>query len=212
MGTSKVKFFFLLGNLIPFVQLLIFVSCLVRISSAYQLITFLFFYIYLLPPLLFRSLNLFYKFESGTYRLNDQQLLVWWYGAQLQLLFSRFSFFEEFLRITPFLYSAWLRLWGAKIGKSVYWSPKVEILDRNLLEVGDHVVVGYGVKMTSHLFNKDKIFLAPIKIGANSVVGGDSRIAPGCVVEDGAIVHALTTMLPMSVLSNTEIENKKKNH
>lgn len=203
MNISKVKILFLLGNLLPFFQLLIFIIGLLQMKSPAEIIAFILLYIYLLPPLLFRVLHLFYEFEPGGYRLSDKELLIWWYGAQLQLLFSRFPFFEELLRIPPFLYSAWLRLWGAKIGKLVYWSPRIEILDRNLLEIGDRTVVGYGSKFSSHLINKEKIFLAKIKIGADALIGGDSKIAPGCEIENHAIVPALSVLMPMTIFKSS---------
>lgn len=212
MNISKVKILFLFGNLLPFIQLLVFISCLLKISGVLNQVLFSLVFIYLIPPLLFRILHLFYKIEPGGYLISDKELLIWWYGAQLQLVFSRFPFFEELLRIIPFTYSAWLRLWGAKIGKLVYWSPRIEILDRNLIEIGDRVVVGYGVKMTSHLINKEKIFIAPISIGADSVIGGEARIAPGCTIERDVVVKALAILLPMTSLSNSknnEEDNKK---
>jgi hypothetical protein len=201
MNISKVKILFLFGNLLPFFQLLIFIIGLMQMKDASSIIVFIILYIYLLPPLLFRVLHLFCKIEPGGYRLSDKELLIWWYGAQLQLLFARLPFLEEFLRIPPFIYSMWLRLWGAKIGKLVYWSPRIEILDRNMIEIGDRTVVGYGSKLTSHLINKEKIFLAKISIGADALIGGESKIAPGCIIEDKAIVPALAVLLPMTKFS-----------
>lgn len=211
MNISKVKIIFLFGNLIPFFQLIVLILALLNISGISNLVVFILFYIYLLPPFLFRVLHFFFKLAPGAYKISDKELLVWWYGAQLQLIFSRFPFFEEFLRIIPFLYSGWLRLWGAKIGSLVYWSPRIEILDRNLLEIGDRVVVGYGVKMTAHLINKEKIFLAPISIGKDSVIGGEARIAPGCTIGENVTVRAMSVLEPMTSLNNTESDTKKKN-
>ena len=212
MNISKVKILFLFGNLLPFSHLLVFIIGLIKISGISNLILFSLVFIYLIPPLLFRILHLFFKITPGAYKISDKELLIWWYGAQLQLLFSRLPFLEELLRIPPFLYSWWLTLWGAKIGKLVYWSPRVEILDRNLVEIGDRVVVGYGVKITSHLINKEKFFIAPISIGADSVIGGEVRIAPGCVIEKNVVVKALSILEPLTVLKNNETDKEKTNH
>lgn len=209
MNISKVKILFLFGNLIPFIQLLLLIFFTVKISGISNLIVFAILYIYFLPPLLFRVLHLFFKNGAGSYKISDKEFLVWWYGAQLQVIFSRFPFFEEILRLIPFTYSFWLRLWGAKIGSFVYWSPRTEILDRNLLDIGDRVVVGYGVKMTSHLINKEKIFLAPISIGKDSVIGGEARIAPGCAIGDNMTVKAMTILEPMTFLNSTETDRQK---
>jgi hypothetical protein len=211
MNISKVKILFLFGNLLPFFQLLVFIIGLIKISGILNLILYCLIFIYLIPPVLFRILHLFFKITPGAYKISDKELLIWWYGAQLQLLYSRLPFLEELLRIPPFLYSWWLTLWGAKIGKLVYWSPRVEILDRNLIEIGDRVVVGYGVKISSHLINKEKIFIAPVSIGADSVIGGEARIAPGCVIEKDVVVKALSILEPLTVLKNNEIDKEKKN-
>ncbi len=211
MNISKVKILFLFGNLLPFFQLLVFIIGLIKISGILNLILFCLIFIYLIPPVLFRLLHIFFKITPGAYKISDKELLIWWYGAQLQLLYSRLTFLEELLRIPPFLYSWWLTLWGAKIGKLVYWSPRVEILDRNLIEIGDRVVVGYGVKISSHLINKEKIFIAPVSIGADSVIGGEARIAPGCVIEKDVVVKALSILEPLTVLKNNEIDKEKKN-
>lgn len=211
MNISKIKVLFLFGNLLPFFQLLFLILLLIKVSGIGNLIVFTTLYIYILPPVLFRMIHFFIKIEPGAYKISDHQLLVWWYGAQLQLAFSRFPFFEELLRTIPFLYSAWLRLWGAKIGSLVYWSPRIEILDRNLIEIGDRVVVGYGVKMTSHLINKEKFFIAPISIGRDCVIGGESRIAPGCSIAPDMTLAAMTILPPMTSLNSTEEDKQKKN-
>ena len=62
-------------------------------------------------------------------------------GHQLQVLYSAFPA----LRLVPGLYSAWLRLWGSRVGRAVYWTPQVKITDRGLLKVGDGVVFGHRV-------------------------------------------------------------------
>jgi hypothetical protein len=211
MKSSKEIFLFYLGNFLPFVQLFIFIFVLSMMKGLIEIMTFIILYIYVLPPLLFRLINLFFKQEHGGHHFGSKQFLIWWYGTQLQLIYARIPLFEELLRIPPFLYSAWLRCWGARIGKYVYWAPRIEILDRNMIEVGDLAVIGYGAKFSCHLLNKKKIFLAPIKIGPHSVIGGDAKIAPGCEIESNAEVPALTVLMPLTIFkSNAKNTSKEK--
>ncbi|MDJ0694669.1 GH3 auxin-responsive promoter family protein [Mastigocoleus sp. MO_188.B34] len=42
----------------------------------------------------------------------------------------------------------WLRLWGSKVGEGIYWTPKIEIADRGLLEIGDRVRVTHFYQST----------------------------------------------------------------
>src|SRR5262249_524618 len=77
--------------------------------------------------------------------------------------------------------------WGGRVGSLVYWSPGVEVLDRGLLEVGDRVVFGAGVRLASHVLvpGKDgraRIVIAPIRIGRGALVGAYSVLTPGVEV------------------------------
>ena len=108
------------------------------------------------------------------------------------------------MRLVPSLYSAWLRLWGARIGGLVYWSPGVVVLDRSLLQVGDRVVFGAGVRIVPHALAPARhgrggaLFLGRVTVGNDALIGGYSSLLPGCVVDAGAVtppfrsVHAFT--------------------
>lgn len=129
---------------------------------------------------------------------------VWWISNQLQLIYLRFPALEEVLKIVPGLYSAWLRLWGAKIGKDIVWTPQLTIMDRPFMSIGDYALIGTGTRMTSHLVNRNDpkdpmsvtLFLASFTIGESATVGGFSSIGPGCQVDTGELVK------PLSVVKN----------
>ena len=103
--------------------------------------------------------------------LGSRDFFVWWFTLNLQMLFCRFPFLEEVLRLVPRCYSFWLRLWGAKIGKLTYWAAGVRILDRHFLEIGDQVTFGAGVRNQSRTSSLPDaqgqmvLVLAPVKIG-----------------------------------------------
>jgi hypothetical protein len=152
--------------------------------------------IYLVPPLLYRTLMGLSRSRRGKFPALSPEFIQWWAGAQLQVLFLRFSFFEEFLRIFPFVYSAWLRLWGAKIGKNVYWSPKVMLMDRGMIEVGNAVVIGAGVGISSHYVDAENFVTAAPKIGNHAILGGMSLVAAGAEVGTHELLPASYALAP----------------
>jgi len=166
-----------------------------------ELSLYILFYTYIVPPslcrltgfLLFKKLNLRNVVSNRSYP-TDKTFSFWWVTTQLQLPFSRFEFLEEFLRMFPEIYSAWLRLWGAKIGSNVIWPPGVCVIDRPFIEIGNEVLVGAYTKMTSHFVNrlsnehKAELFLATISIGSGATVGGAANLYPGCQVKDNELI------------------------
>jgi hypothetical protein len=152
--------------------------------------------LFLLPPLLVRiagaGLGTGDQGRSGHIPLDSPAFLRWWFAAQCQALFLRLPFLEEILRLIPGCYSAWLRLWGADIGSLVYWSPGVTILDRSLVRIGSRVVFGIGVRLNPHVLAPDErgevaLYVAPISIGKDVLVGGYSLLLPGSAIADGEV-------------------------
>jgi hypothetical protein len=150
--------------------------------------------IYVVPPLLYRTLLL----RPGLYDLKQPKFNAWWATHQLQQLYIAVPALEALLRVVPGLYSAWLRLWGSKIGGGVHWTPRMEVLDRGLLEVGDGVVFGHKVELYGHTVmpkgERLLLYVDRVKVGAGAFVGAGSRLAPGVVVEAGAVVPILTDL------------------
>ena len=159
--------------------------------------------LYLIPPLVVRVTLLFWPLTDGRYALSDPQFLRWWFTAQWQVLFNRLPMFEELLRIVPAFYSLWLRVWGAKVGGLVYWSPGCIVLDRPLIRVGSRVVVGAAARLHSHLImqsasGKTSLVLGVIEIGNDALIGGLSLVLPGVVVRDGQQTRGARPAAPFS--------------
>ena len=158
--------------------------------------------LFLVPPLLVRAATLVRPLPAGRVDLDSSSFLYWWFSAQCQVVFTRLPFLEELIRLVPGLYSMWLRLWGARIGSLVYWSPGVAILDRPLVRVGSRVVFGVGARLNPHVIAPDAqgnaLHVAPITIGDDVLVGGYSLLLPGCEIAAGEItppfrsVHAFS--------------------
>jgi hypothetical protein len=148
--------------------------------------------IYVLPLLFFRLHNLFLPLTEGFFDIAAKKYSVWWASYQFQFVFIAMPVFEAPLHLIPGAYSMWLRLWGSKIGKNVLWTPRVEVVDRGLLEIGSHVVVGHLVAFCSHAITPRKgkmtLMVKKITIGEGSFVGADSQFGPGANVSAGEMV------------------------
>src|SRR5436309_10353917 len=152
-------------------------------------------FLYLAPPITGRVLCAYSPISEGHVAIGSRAFTTWWALLQLQLIFCRLPILAEALRIVPGLYSGWLRLWGARIGRLTFWSPGVSILDRPFVHVGRDVVIGAGVSLSSHLFaarpeGGRELLLGTIHIGDDACVGGYSVLGPGARIEPGASTRA----------------------
>jgi len=152
--------------------------------------------LYLVPPLTFRLHRIFFPIRKSLSNLSDPKYSPWWGAHQIQVVYIAIPQLEAALRLVPGLYSAWLRLWGSKIGRRVYWTPNVEITDRHLLDIGDHVVCGHKCKFLGHAIKpsgqKMALYTRSIKVGNDVFIGAGSRIGPGAVIADGTFLPVLT--------------------
>lgn len=158
--------------------------------------------LYLMPPLAVRLLLRLRPVAAGTHAAGSPVFLTWWATAQCQMIFCRLTFLEELLRLVPSLYSCWLRLWGARIGRLTFWSPGLRILDRSFLVVGDDVVFGAGVRLNPHVLEtadgRPVLHLAPVTVGEKCHVGGYSLLTAGTVVPPGQSLKAFTLSPPFT--------------
>jgi hypothetical protein len=154
------------------------------------------FMVYLLPVLCFRVHDAVWPLVEGRSRIDAPGYSPWWGGHQFQVMYSAFPALEAALRLVPGLYSAWLRLWGSRVGRAVYWTPLVEITDRSLLDVGDGVVFGHRVACYGHLIKRRRdglvLYVRRIRIGAGAMLGAGSRLGPGAHLDDGVDLPLLT--------------------
>lgn len=170
--------------------------------------------VYLLPPLAFRLHNHFFPMKYRFSDLAERRYSPWWGAHQIQVIFIAVPWLEGILRLIPGFYSGWLRLWGSRIGKGVYWTPNVEITDRHLLEIGDRVLCGHKCKFLGHAIKPGKasmmLYTEKIRIGNDVFIGAGSRIGPGAVVEDGVYLPALTDVHINSVIRSESCSEQSK--
>ena len=163
--------------------------------------------LFLLPPLVVRASTWWRPLASGRLEPGSRGFLHWWFTAQWQVIFARLPVLEEMIRMVPGLYSLWLRLWGARVGSLVYWSPGVVILDRPLVRIGSRVILGVGARLTPHVLapngaRRMALYLSPITIGDGALIGGYSVLLPGCEVAEGEVTPPFRTIHAFSRFAN----------
>lgn len=157
------------------------------------------FSMYVLPLLAFRAIDVLRPLREQRSYLDGTRYSPWWGSHQLQRIYIAIPQLESLLQLVPGAFSVWLRLWGSRIGKRVYWTPRVEIADRSMLVVGDDVVFGHKVECYAHAIKPSSrgrliLLVRRITIGNGVFLGAGVRIGPGVRVDDGAFVPTLTDL------------------
>lgn len=159
--------------------------------------------LYLVPPLLARLVLRLSPLVGPRHPVGSRGYMTWWLLLTLQTVFCRFPALDEALRMVPALYSAWLRLWGSRVGRLTYWAPGMQVYDRSFLEVGDDVIFGAGVVLSPHLVVREPdrsmdLVVAPIRIGHRCLIGGFSALAGGTRVAPDEAPRAFSHFPPFT--------------
>ena len=159
----------------------------------------LLFTLYGLPVLTYRIHSHFHPLKEGISYLKGEKYSPWWGSHQIQAIYIAFPLLETVLRLIPGVFSAWLRLWGANIGKQVYWGSIGEISDRGSLKVCDRALIGHRVGFYAHIIKPKRqnllLYVKQIKIGEGAFIGSGSYIGAGVTVtaegylEAGSEIH-----------------------
>jgi hypothetical protein len=159
--------------------------------------------LYLLPALGGRLIRFLIPIREPRIPMGSREFFAWWAMFNCQALFCRFPALEEAMRLVPGLYSAWLRLWGSRIGRLTYWGAGLRALDRSFLIVGDGVIFGAAVRINPHVMARNdqgqlELLLAPVTIGSRSVIGGYSLLTAGTEIAPGECTRAFLVSPPFS--------------
>lgn len=95
-------------------------------------------------------------------------------------------------RATP-LWTLYHRWNGARMGRGVFINS-LTLTDHNLLEFGDHVVIGSDVHLSGHMVEHGVVKTAPVRLGANVTIGVGSVVGIGVEVGPGTEVGALSVV------------------
>lgn len=163
--------------------------------------------LYLLPPITARLLLWVLPIREGRIPLGGRDYFTWWALACLQTAFCRLPMLEECLRLVPGIYSMWLRMWGARVGRLTYWAAGLRILDRSFLNIGDDVVFGAAVRVNPHVIARNErgemeLILATVVIGDRAVIGGYALLTSGTVIEADECTKAFLLSPPFGHWKN----------
>ena len=89
------------------------------------------------------------------------------------------------------LWTVYLRLAGARLGRRVYVNS-LAVTDYNLLEFGDDVVIGHDVHLSGHTVEDGVVKTAPVRLGSSVTMGLGSVIEIGVEVGDDCEIGALS--------------------
>lgn len=189
-----------LQHFFPLIFFIIMVWQFICFVKAPELSTFLIFLLtpFLLPLLIQRIVLGIYPMKEGGSHigLEEHRFSPWLFSLRIQQIYLVFPQLERLLFYLPGLYSAWLRAWGSKIGKNVFWTPGTIVNDRSLLEVGDFVIFGHNTYMSSHFLRvkngKFFVYVKKIKIGSYSFIGAFTKMGPGTTIAQGTQVQAMS--------------------
>ena len=118
----------------------------------------------------------------------DWDLLAWVrYGASIHLVRLIAG---SLFRGTP-LWTAHLRLSGARLGKRVYVNS-LSVSDYNLIEFGDDVVIGGDVHLSGHTVEAGVVKTARVRLGDNVTIGLGSVIEIGVEIGSDCQIGALS--------------------
>ncbi|KAL3519196.1 hypothetical protein ACH5RR_021785 [Cinchona calisaya] len=107
--------------------------------------------------------------------------------------------FANFLSGTE-AFATYLRLLGAKIGQNCSIRSINPVLDPELISIGDGVHLGDSSRLTPGYYSPDGYTSGRIEIQDNSVLGSESLILPGSVIEKDVILGAISVAPRNSVL------------
>ena len=94
------------------------------------------------------------------------------------------------LRATP-LWTMYLRLNGARIGRAVYVNS-LEVMDHNLLELEDGVVIGAGAHLSGHTVEAGFLKTGTVHVGRYVTIGVGSVVGIDVTIGAGTQVGALS--------------------
>ena len=97
------------------------------------------------------------------------------------------------------IWTGYLRLNGAKIGRQVYVNS-LFVSDHNLLEFGDGVVIGSEVHLSGHTVEAGIVKTGGVRLGSDVTIGLGAVIDIGVTVGDGCQVGALSLIPKHTVL------------
>lgn len=157
----------------------------------------LLFIVYVLPPIVLRVMLRWAPLQQGIACIDGRSFCPWLASHHIQAFYDALPYLESLLRVIPGFYSMWLRMWGSRVGYGVEWPVRIDVLDRNLMDIGNRVVFSREVELAAHVRQKmdgggSRVLVRTVRIGGYAFLGAGVRVGPGASVPHNANVPAMT--------------------
>lgn len=129
------------------------------------------------------------KVQPGVYPIKSRRGMYWWAYNVFVMSSLRIPYLLNIPQINKWL----LLLMGAKIGSKTTISGMVT--DPQFFEIGKNVLTSH-VTISGHVQQKGEVILGKVKIGNNCLIGYNTLILPGVVIDDDVVVGA-RSLVPM---------------
>ena len=92
------------------------------------------------------------------------------------------------LIVNRYLRPFFLRCYGVKVGKNVYFSRDNKVDASPLIEIGDNIIVGQLSVISCHFIAKQELVLDKVFIGHNVTIGDYAIILPGAILQNNIVI------------------------
>jgi len=155
----------------------------------------LLFIVYVLPPIVLRIMLRWAPLQQGVSAIDGRKFSPWLAAHHIQAFYDALPYLESLLRVIPGFYSMWLRMWGSRVGYGVTWPVRIDVLDRNLVDIGNRVTFERDVELAAHVRQKTeggaaRVLVRTVRIGSHAFLGARVRVGPGASVPHNANVPA----------------------
>ena len=166
------------------------------------------FIVYVLPPIVLRIVYRWAPLKQGIACIDGRKFCPWLAAHHIQAFYDALPYLESLLRVFPGFYSMWLRMWGSHIGYGVEWPVRMDVLDRNLMDIGNRVVFSREIELSAHVRKKidgagSRVLVRQVRIGSYAFIGAGARIGPGASVPSNASVPELAVVGVNEVFGDT---------
>jgi acetyltransferase-like isoleucine patch superfamily enzyme len=155
--------------------------------------------VYVVPPLVMRVMFRWSPLKLGVSTIDDRTFSSWLAAHHIQAFYDALPYLESLLRVIPGFYSMWLRLWGSRVGYGVEWPVRMDVLDRNLMDIGNRVMFSHEVELSAHCRNKmetatSRILVREVHVGSHAFIGTGARLDAGASIPSNASVPEHTAV------------------
>lgn len=140
---------------------------------------------------IFHFIKLLHRPKQGIFHLNTKE-------GKREFQFYKARYWAAYLPLwiaraapLPWLDFIVMRMLGSKIGKKVCLYDSW--IDIELVTIGDNVMTSLNTVIMSHAVYGDKFIQLETILDRNAITGSQSVVAPGVVLEEGAILAAAAT-------------------